>query len=195
MSARPLAFPGSDLFGLGPDEARPEWRRFLAWGLLLAGVGAAAVGVSFAADPEAAWLVGGLLLVGGVVQVATAVRAWEWGGLRPRVLTGAVYLALGGVTAGLATGAAAWLTLLLAAGLIVGGVVRAGGAVAERFPGWGWVLASGLVTAAVGSLIGQRWPDAGPWAVGLLAGIDLAASGLSWVMFARGLRTTPAGAA
>ncbi len=192
MSAHPLAFPGGDVFGLGLDEARREWRRFLAWGLILAGAGAAAVGLSAAADPQTAWLFGGLLLVGGAVQVATAVRAWEWGGLGPRAVTGLLYLALGAVTAGLAGGAAVWLTLVLAAGLIVGGVVRAGGAVAERFPGRGWVLFSGLVAAAAGTLVGQEWPDAGPWAVGLLAGIDLTASGLAWVMFAVGLRPGPA---
>ncbi len=121
MSAHPLAFPGGDVFGLGLDEARREWRRFLAWGLILAGAGAAAVGLSAAADPQTAWLFGGLLLVGGAVQVATAVRAWEWGGLGPRAVTGLLYLALGAVTAGLAGGAAVWLTLVLAAGLIVGG--------------------------------------------------------------------------
>ena len=179
------------MFGLGPDEARRDWQPFLAWGLVLAGVGVAAVGLPFAADPGTAWLFGVLLLVGGAVQLATAVRAWEWGGLRPRALTGAVYLTLGAVIAGLPADGTVWLTLVLAIGLVVGGVLRAGGAVAERFAGRGWVLATGLLAVLVGALIGEEWPDAGLWAVGLLAGIDLTASGLGWVMFARGVRATP----
>lgn len=136
MAVTPAAF---DVFGLGPDQTRRDWRPFLAWGLVLAGIGVAAAGLPFAADPAAAWLFGVLLLVGGAVQVTTAVRAWEWGGLRPRALTGAVYLALGAALA----------------------------------------------------LAGEEWPHAGLWAVGLLAGLTLTASGLGWVMFARGVRATP----
>jgi uncharacterized membrane protein HdeD (DUF308 family) len=133
------ATPAFDVFGLGPDQARRDWQPFLAWGLVLAGIGVAAGGLPLAAEPGA-WLLGGLLLVGGAVQLTTAVRAWQWGGLRPRALTGAaVYLALG----------------------------------------------------AVLTLFGEEWPNTGLWAVGLLAGLYLTASGLGWVMFARGVRATP----
>lgn len=191
MAAIPVA-PAFDVFGLGPDEARRDWRPFLAWGLVLAVVGAAALGLPFATGPGASWLFGVLLLVGGAVQVTTAVRAWQWGGLRPRALTGAVYLATGAVIAGLPTDGAGWPTLVLVAGLVVGGALRAGGAVAERFAGRGWVLASGLSAVLVAGLIGEGWPDAGLWAVGLLAGMDLATSGLTWVIFAHGVRATPA---
>ncbi|HET6573270.1 MAG TPA: DUF308 domain-containing protein [Fimbriiglobus sp.] len=190
MATAPATVPAFDVFGLGPDQARRDWRPFLAWGLVLAGVGAVTVGLPFATGPGAAWLFGVLLMVGGAVQLTTAVRAWEWGGLRPRGLTGAVYLTLGAVLAGLP--ANVWLTLVLAVGLAVGGVLRAGGAVAERFAGRGWVLASGLLAMLVGGLVGEQWPDAGLWAVGLLAGVDLATSGLTWVMFARGVRAAPA---
>jgi uncharacterized membrane protein HdeD (DUF308 family) len=192
MAATAAPAPAFDVFGLGPDEARRDWRPFLAWGLVLAGVGVAAVGLPYATGPGAAWLFGVLLLVGGAVQLTTAVRAWEWGGLRTRALTGAVYLALGAVIAGLSIDGAVWLTLVLAIGLVVGGVLRAGGAVAERFAGRGWVLASGLLMVLAGAVVGEEWPNAGLWAVGLLAGLDLAASGLTWVMFARGVRATPA---
>ena len=191
MAVHTSAAPAFDVFGLGPDESRRDWRPFLAWGLVLAGVGAFAVGLPFAA-PGAGWLVGALVMVGGAIQLTAAVRAWEWGGLRPRALTGAVYLTLGAVLAGLPTDGAVWLTLVLAIGLAGGGVLRTGGAAAERFAGRGWVLASGLLAVLVGVLIGEQWPDAGLWAVGLLAGLDLSASGLAWVMFARDVRATPA---
>jgi uncharacterized membrane protein HdeD (DUF308 family) len=191
MANIPANLPAFDVFGLGPDKARHDWRSFLGWGLLLAGVGAVTVGLPIAAAPGSAWLFGVLLLVGGTVQLTAAVRAWEWGGLRPRVLTGAVYLTLGAVIAGLPTDGAVWLPLVLAVGLVVGGALRAGGAATERFAGRGWVLASGVLVVLVGTLIGEEWPDAGLWAVGLLAGLDLSVSGLTWIMLARNVRATP----
>lgn len=191
MASCPVTAPAFDVFGLGPDTDRRDWLPFLAGGLALAAAGAIAGGLTLAIDPAAGWLVGTLLLLGGAVQVTTAARAWEWGGLRTRTLTGLIYLTLGALVLGLPREIAVGLTLGLVAALVVGGVVRASGAAAERFAGRGAVLASGLVAVSVGLLIGEEWYDAGLWAVGLLAGVDLAASGLAWVVFACGLRPTP----
>jgi uncharacterized membrane protein HdeD (DUF308 family) len=191
MPGRPPTPPVFDLFGLGPDESHRDWQPFLGWGLTLVTVGLAAAGAALASGPESAWVFGVVLFAGGLVQVATAVRAWAWGGLRPRALAGVVYLVAGGVIAGLPSTAAVWFPLLLATALVIGGAVRTGGAVAERFTGRRLVLTTGLAAVAIGALVGQEWPDAGLWVVGLPAGIDLFAGGLGWVSFALGLRTAP----
>ena len=48
--------------------------------------------------------------------------------------------------------------------------------------GWGWLLLSGLVAAAVGVLIAYELPSSATWAIGLLAGINLLSTGISFVV-------------
>ena len=40
-------------------------------------------------------------------------------------------------------------------------------------PGWGWQVADGLVTLALGLLVLAEWPGSGLWVIGLFVGIDL----------------------
>jgi uncharacterized membrane protein HdeD (DUF308 family) len=75
---------------------------------------------------------------------------------------------------------AANLTLMLAAALVVGGVV-------ERFPSWSWVLANGVLTVLLGVAIWQQWPASGLWVIGICVGIDLIVNGVTWSVLAFGL--------
>ena len=62
------------------------------------------------------------------------------------------------------------------------GIMRTVTAIAMRFPGWGWVLLSGLITFILGIMIKSQWPVTGLWVIGLFIGIDLIFSGWSYVM-------------
>ncbi len=50
--------------------------------------------------------------------------------------------------------------------------------------GWGWLLLSGLVAVAVGLLIAAELPSSAVWAIGLLTGINLLSSGVSFIVLA-----------
>ena len=84
--------------------------------------------------------------------------------------------------------AAEALTLMLAAAFLVGGVFRIVAAVAERFPGWGWVLCNGILSVVLGLLIWQEWPWSGLWVLGLFVGIDLIVNGTIWSIVAFSVR-------
>jgi len=77
-------------------------------------------------------------------------------------------------------------TLFLAGFFVVAGVFK----IIEAFEirgmtGWGWVLASGILSFILGVLIWARWPSSAFWAIGLLVGIDLLFMG--WAMIALSL--------
>ena len=48
--------------------------------------------------------------------------------------------------------------------------------------GWGWVLASGISSIALGALIAYQWPQSTSYALGLLVGIRLIFSGWTIAM-------------
>ena len=74
------------------------------------------------------------------------------------------------------------LTLLMIAFFFASGLVKLYYAVRNRaVAGWGWGVASGLASIAVGALVLLGWPTTAVWALGLLLGIDLLITGISLV--------------
>ena len=84
--------------------------------------------------------------------------------------------------------AALTLTLLLAAFLMAGGVIRIAAAVSLQFPNWGWQVVSGALNLLLGILIWAQWPVSGLWVIGLFVGIEMIFNGWTWVMLALTLR-------
>jgi uncharacterized membrane protein HdeD (DUF308 family) len=74
------------------------------------------------------------------------------------------------------------LTLIMAIYFMVIGILRIISALAMRFPSWGWVLFSGVITFILGIMIKSQWPATGLWVIGLFIGIDMIFSGWSYVM-------------
>jgi uncharacterized membrane protein HdeD (DUF308 family) len=56
-------------------------------------------------------------------------------------------------------------------------------------PGWGWQVADGLITLALGLLVFAEWPASGLWVIGLFVGIDLIFYGSAWIALALGPRS------
>jgi uncharacterized membrane protein HdeD (DUF308 family) len=46
-----------------------------------------------------------------------------------------------------------------------------------RFPSWGWSVASGLISVALGVMLALQWPTSGLWFIGFAVGIDMIFSG------------------
>jgi uncharacterized membrane protein HdeD (DUF308 family) len=84
---------------------------------------------------------------------------------------------------------ALFLTLLVVAALMVGGVVRIILALTHRnIAAWGLILLSGIVSIVVGYLLYANLPWSGLWVVGTLVAADLLVQGSSWVYFGLALR-------
>jgi uncharacterized membrane protein HdeD (DUF308 family) len=54
--------------------------------------------------------------------------------------------------------------------------------------GWGWLLASGILSLILGAMIWAQWPYSGLWVIGLFVGIQLLFTGWSMVMLALAAR-------
>ena len=93
-----------------------------------------------------------------------------------------VYLIVGLLMVEHPVGAAAGLTLMVAAPFLVGGLLRIFVAATERFDGWGRALVNGMVTVLLGVLTWRQWPESSLWVIGLFVGIEMMFCGLSWVM-------------
>jgi uncharacterized membrane protein HdeD (DUF308 family) len=66
------------------------------------------------------------------------------------------------------------LTFFLSAWFAANGIVLIAAAVRLRpAPGWGWVLADGVVSLILGLLIAVSLPSSAAWAVGLIVGVNL----------------------
>lgn len=169
---------------------------------LLLGIALIIVGVIAIVVPAATaitllavdYLLGALLLAGGVLQAVYAFRRHTTAGrVVLALIVSALYVIAGLILLGHPFAAILSLTLFLAAFLIVAGIFKIIAAV-EMYGSehWGWTLAGGIVSFILGVLIWGGWP-ATVWALGLWIGIDLLYMG--WTMIAvavvlHGLPTT-----
>ncbi len=165
------------------------------WGWLLAlGIGLIVLGLLAIALPAVATLaagifIGWLLVIGGVAQIADAFSARRWAGFALHLLSGVLYLLVGGLLVFDPLGGALALTLVLAAFLLVQGIFQIGLALRLRPAlSWGWLLASGAVTVLLAILIWAGWPSSALWVIGLLVGIHLLMSGSALTMLALAVR-------
>ena len=81
------------------------------------------------------------------------------------------------------------LTLLLGAGLLATGIVRAVAGFRHHDKMRGPLILSGVVTGLLGLFIVSGWPANGLFVIGLLLGIELVFTGINWIFFALRLRS------
>ena len=160
-------------------------------GIALMLLGAIAVGSSFIATYATVLVFGMLLLLGAIFQVFTAFWGRRWRGFFLHLLAGVLYFIAGVFMIENPTAAAVGLTLLVAACLLVGGILRIVLSVTERFDGWGWMLLNGVIALLLGVSIWRQWPLSGLWVIGLFVGVELLFSGLSWVMLGLAVGSRP----
>ena len=162
-----------------------NWGWFLALGILLILAGVAAIAFPLLSTIATKIALGWIFLVAGVVLVIHAFSIQGWRGFILGLLVGALYVIAGGWLAFFPFTGIITLTILLAALFLAEGVLEVMMAMRVRpHEGWGWLLISGLVAIAVGVMIAAELPTSAAWAIGLLTGINLLSSGVSFVVLA-----------
>lgn len=147
MSLPPLQ-PGSLGFGMGgprhSERFQAHWKAIVAFGLLSAVLGIAALVLSVTATIATVLLIGIFMSLAGIVQLAIGFRTRSWGRFIAFEIAGLVYLVAGVFAIFSPLEASIVLTLLLGAGLIataasrlflafqMSGSPRRGGAAAGR---------------------------------------------------------------
>jgi uncharacterized membrane protein HdeD (DUF308 family) len=158
-------------------------------GVLLMILGVIAICFPFASSLAAAIWVAWLLIIGGALLLAHAVRVRHESGFWLKLLWAVIYLVAGILLLASPIGGVLTLTLVLAVLWIVEGATAILLAFRLR-PArpWGWVLFDGIITLLLGLLIWIGWPGNAPWLLGLFLGISLLATGISVLLFGLALR-------
>jgi uncharacterized membrane protein HdeD (DUF308 family) len=107
------------------------------------------------------------------------------------LLTAVIYVLAGLVMLARPMAGILTLTIILAAYLLAGGIVRIMLAIGYRteLPGaWGWMLVSGVVDILLALIIMSGMPGTAVWVLGLLVGINLLMAGTAIVVAALAVR-------
>jgi uncharacterized membrane protein HdeD (DUF308 family) len=174
---------------------RNKWIWLVALGIALIVLGTILLGFPLVATLATVTVLGALILVGGVAEAVGAFWCREWSGFFLALLSGTLGIVVGLMLLGNPIQAGVTLTILLASFLFVGGIFRAVAALARRFEGWGWLLASGVIDIALGVMIWRELPMSGLTVIGLLVGISTLFRGVSWLMLGFRLKRIPKPAA
>jgi len=174
-----------------------NWGWFLTLGIVLVVAGIAAIMFPLVSTIAAKIALGWIFLAAGIVMIIHAFSIQKWGGFLMELLLGVLYLFAGGWLAFFPFTGIVTLTILLAALFLLEGVLEViMGFRVRPHEGWGWLVFSGLIAVAVGLLIAAELPSSAVWAIGLLVGVNLLSTGISFIVVAlAGKRgTAPAGA-
>jgi uncharacterized membrane protein HdeD (DUF308 family) len=160
----------------------------IAAGVTLLVLGTAAVIYDVTATFASVELFGWLLMLAGAMQIVHAFQVRTWSGFFLYLLDGIIRATVGTLLVVYPGSGALTLTLVLSFYFIVGGLFKTIGSMVLQFPSWGWSVASGLVSVALGVLLAMQWPTSGLWFIGFAVGIDLILYGWALLMFAAALK-------
>ncbi len=167
------------------------WGWFVALGIVQLVLGVIAWFDVIAFTIAGVIFIGALLLVAGIFQIVHAFMDREWGSFALHLLVGVLYVIGGFLLMAEPVQGSIVITILVAVALILGGILRIVIAVQHRhMPGWGLLLAGGIISLIVGVMLYLSLPWSGLWVVGTLIAVELIIHGVSWIQFGLALRRT-----
>lgn len=177
------------------EPLRLKWGWIVALGALYLIVGLIALVSVVMATRVSVFVVGVMMLVGGVGQVINAFQVKGWGKFLLMLLIGALYIVAGFVTFENPWLTAAFLTLFLAFSLIASGCIKIALAFSVGAVSRFWIVLSGLITLFLGLIILIHWPVSSLFVLGMFLGFDLVFVGVGWISLGLGVRQTKVAAA
>jgi uncharacterized membrane protein HdeD (DUF308 family) len=166
---------------------RKHWRALLIEGVLLVILGLAAIIIPSVASIAVTVLLGGLFLIGGLVELVLLIWTQRTPGFWWSLLSAVLAAGIGIILFARPVQGTLMLTLVLSAYFAAEGVVTIMYALLHRrepATRWGWLIASGILDLVVGGLIIAALPESALWAIGLLVGIDLVFGGFALIRMA-----------
>jgi uncharacterized membrane protein HdeD (DUF308 family) len=163
--------------------------------ILLIVLGIAALVLPPLAGVTATLLVGWILIVSGVIGIASGFGAASHAHRGLSLLSGAIALVVGVLILVRPVAGALGLTLLLAAYLVLDGLTLIGLALTHRPRAptrWGWLLVSGIADLILAGFLTFLTPAGATFIIGVVVGIDLILAGVALLMVQRaGLPVVP----
>jgi uncharacterized membrane protein HdeD (DUF308 family) len=171
-------------------DAKKNWKWLMILGIVFIILGAVGLGRAFAFTIASVLFFGVLLLIGGGIQLFESFKCKGWKSVFFHVLIAILYILVGIEIIARPMVASAVLTLLLAGGIILIGIVRIVMAIQLRKrKNWGWPLLSGIISVFLGLIIAAKWPVSGLFVIGLFVAIELIMHGWSYIFIALAARS------
>jgi uncharacterized membrane protein HdeD (DUF308 family) len=177
----------------GLDKIHDSWGWFVVLGVALIALGVVCIMGDVTATLATVLALGWLLVIGAVVALVQAFRAYDWSGFFLYFLSALLRGVAGYVLIRYPGSGEVSITILLAALFIVGGIFRTVGATSMRFPNWGWTALSGIVSLIVGFMLIYQLPTASLWFIGFLVGVDFIFDGIALITLGTAVKKVPAG--
>ena len=156
-----------------------SWGWFVGIGVVLALLGPFASANLLLAAIAATYIVGAAMFAGGILMLVSAFRVRRWAWAAFWALSGLLYLAAAVTVLYDPLFAARLIVLMLVISMGASGLVRITLALRGRTHGWGWMLASGLISVAAAVLIALGWPTDAIWVLGFILAVDLFFQGIT----------------
>ncbi|HVN69707.1 MAG TPA: DUF308 domain-containing protein [Candidatus Binatia bacterium] len=170
-------------------EGKQNWGWYMALGIALIVVGFVAIGSDVVGATLASMIVlGALILVAGIAQIAGAFVARGAGNIILLLLVGILDIVVGWMLIQHPDVGALTTTLLLATLFVVGGAYRFVSALWLRFPNYGWAAFGGAVTFVLGLMLWNQWPTSALWFIGFAVGLNFIFAGVAWASLALRLK-------
>jgi uncharacterized membrane protein HdeD (DUF308 family) len=172
-----------------------HWVLFLVEGIVLVVLGAFAIILPQIASLAVTIWLGWLFLISGVFGLVSSFWLRQAPGFWWSLLSAVLAIGVGVALIASPIAGVLSLTYLLIAFFIVEGVASIMYAIEHRREltgGWGWMLASGIVTLALGAIILAGLPGSAAWAIGLIVGIDMVFGGSALIAIALTARSAAA---
>ncbi len=167
----------------------PRWGVLMTVGVILLIGGVLALGVAVLTSLVSVVYLGVLLLAVGILEVISAVRVRYSELFALHFLAGILALLIGGFFLYQPLAGLGALTLLMAAYLFGSALFRGLTSVVDRYRGWGWDFAYGLVAAGLGVVVVTQWPiSSSMWVVGTAVAAEIIARGATLVAAAWAIR-------
>ena len=174
-----------------PARLSPGWS--LALGVLLVIAGVLALIFPVIAAVTAALYIGWFAIIAGIIAIVVAVKTRSEPQFGWRLAVGVLYVALGLLLVANPIAAAASLALLVGALMAASGVVEIMLAFRRRpHPGWGWLLANGILSIVLAILIAIGWPLGSLVLIGYLVGFQIITCGIARIALSNAARKAAA---
>ena len=173
---------------MGDNDPRILEHRRTIWDVVLGVITAIAGGIVLGHVAVASLIsilfVGWMLLISGIVLVASGLVGWKQPAQRWNLATGAVTAILGlGFVRNPGAGLLV-LTLLAGSLLLAAGVIRLVAAFQPGAPR-AVLLFNGVITLALGFMVVNSWPLSALWLLGTVLGVHLIVDGLTTAVVGR----------
>jgi uncharacterized membrane protein HdeD (DUF308 family) len=170
-------------------DLKKNWGWFLALGILLVIFGFIGLGMMLALTLASVIFLGVLLLIAAVAQIINAFKGKGWKSIAWHILSAILYGIAGVVIIIDPLVASVVFTLVLGFIILLVGITRIVMAFHVRAAkGWGWPVASGIISVLLGIMIIAQWPFSGLWVIGLFVAIEMIMSGWSYIFLALAAR-------